>query len=303
MVDISDMAALAGDQHGLVSISQLSNLGFGHSGRQNLVRSGILRPVCRGVKALVGAAATWEQALMAAILRPGAPVTASHRSALRLWGLRTRFEGFEVTVRLPANRRIPGVRVHRSVDLEPEDIVVKAGIPTTSLTRTLCDAGLIFPPGEVQRLVDHAVAGGLTTAAELMAIRRRVSEHGRNGVVKLETAVDGLPSDDTGVESGPEARLLSLLVGAGLPRPDVQHPVSVNGRSYRIDLAYPKYRLGIEYDGFEVHSGLDAFTSDRRRQNDLVGMGWTIRRYTHSDLRDRPEAIVAEVRRHINSFD
>ncbi|HEC11587.1 MAG TPA: hypothetical protein ENI86_18775 [Acidimicrobiales bacterium] len=187
--------------------------------------------------------------------------------------------------------------VHRSVDLEPVDVVTVGGIPVTRPSRTLCDAGLIFPEREIQRLVDHAVATGLTTARELSSIRSRVGEHGRNGVVKLETAVDHLPGTADRAESGPENQLVRILTSSGLPAPEVQYPVRINGRNYRIDLAYPDVMLGLEYDGIEAHSGATAFVSDRRRQNDLLDAGWTIRRYTGADLRDRPEAVITGVRR------
>ncbi len=289
------MADLAGRQHGLVSWRQLSDLGVSRGRLRTLLDWGMLTRIDRGVFCLPGAPPSWERRVMAAVLTPGAPLVASHRTALRLWGLRTGFDEVEVSVRLPAKRDLPGVLVHRSVDLEPVDVCIRDGIPTTTIERTLCDAGLIFLDGEVRRFVEHSVATGLVTPSRLIDIRRRVSEHGRNGVVRLDLAIEGLPRVE-GVESGPELRLLRLLLDAGLPRPEVQHAVEVGGRTYRLDLAYPEVRLGLEYDGFEFHSGLEAFTSDRRRQNHLIDAGWVIRRYTHGDLRDRPGGVVAEVR-------
>ncbi len=303
MSDMSKMVAVAEKQHGLVSTQQLLELGMSRGRRQTLVRSGLLIPHGRGVARLAGSRPSWEQDLLAVMLGTRRTLVASHRAALRLWDLRKGFDDLEVTVRHPGNCQIPGVVVHRSVDLEPSDIVCRNGLPVTSLPRTLCDAGLIFPQHEVQRLVDHAVARNLVNGAELMFVRRRVSEHGRNGVVKLEMAVAGLPPDREDVESGPEGRLLRLILDAGLERPELQYPVEVRGRSYRIDLAYPRLKLGLEYDGYDFHSGPEAFSADRRRQNDLVDSGWTIRRYTHVDLRDRPGVVVAGIRRHLTSSD
>ena len=300
MRDMSGLVRTATRQHGLLTNRQLREAGVTRGRQAGLVGSGLLVPVHRGVLRLAGSAPTWEQRLCAAVLTPGAPVVASHRSALRLWGLRTRFDGLEVTVRRPRNRKISDTIVHRSVDLISADVTSVDGIAVTTVARTLCDAGLIFPEHEVQRLVDHAVATSIVSGGELLAVRRRVGEHGRNGVVKLEAAVDGLPALVGEADSGPEVALLRLLVESGLPTPEAQFEVTTNGRRYRLDLAYPDSLLGLEYDGFDAHSGIARFASDRQRQNDLVDVGWTIRRYTHVDLRERPEAVVAGVRRHLS---
>lgn len=53
---------------------------------------------------------------------------------------------------------------------------------------------------------------------------------------------------DRRAESPMEARVRVVLVMAGMP-PQVQYPVVVNGRSYRLDLACPAQRLAVEYDG------------------------------------------------------
>jgi len=191
------------------------------------------------------------------------------------------------------------VIVHRSVDLIDADVVDHGGIRVTNPARTLCDIGLTSGAESVQNLVDHAVATGLVTIRSLIEVRRRVGEHGRNGVVRLDQAVDGLPTGATVTESGPETRLLRALLEGGLPRPVAQHEVRAGGRNYRLDLAYVDSRLAIEYDGAEVHTRVDNFVGDRRRQNDLVGAGWTILRFTHVDLRDRPWTICSQVSRYL----
>jgi very-short-patch-repair endonuclease len=61
----------------------------------------------------------------------------------------------------------------------------------------------------------------------------------------------------------------------------------------RVDLAYPERRVVIELDGFGPHSGRESFCRDRTRQNQLVLLGWTVLRFTWSDVIERPEATVA----------
>jgi very-short-patch-repair endonuclease len=234
---------------------------------------------------------------MAATLAPGPQRVASHRSALRLWGLRSRDDALEVSVRRPATGALSGIVVHRSVDLEPCDITECDNVALTSVARTLCDAGLIFPATEVQRLVDHAIATEMVTATKLRRVRERVGEHGRNGVIKLDAAVDGLPAGAAATDSGPEIALLRVIEDAGLPAPTLQHPVQLPGGTRFIDVAYPAFRLALEYDGVDEHTRVDRFVDDRVRQNELVVRGWTILRYTHVQLRDRPWEVVTQIRR------
>lgn len=199
-------------------------------------------------------------------------------------------------MRVPGDRRLAGVVVHRSVDLCARDVTDKSGIRVTTPARTLVDAGLRFPETEVQRLADHIISTGLATKSQLIEVRRRVGEHGRNGVVSLDLAIDGLPAGSAGAESGPEVALLRLLSQSGLPSPVLQFPVRVGGRRRRIDVAYPEVLVALEYDGSDVHTRVEGFVEDRRRQNELTAIGWTVLRYTHADLRDRPGAVVAQIR-------
>ncbi|MEM7139745.1 MAG: type IV toxin-antitoxin system AbiEi family antitoxin domain-containing protein [Actinomycetota bacterium] len=288
----------ATSQQGLLSTGQLRELGVSRGVQAGLVKDGVLETSHRGVYRLAGSPSTWLSQLWAAVLAPGAAKVVSHRSALRLWGLRTLDEEIEVTVRYPGSCRLAGLVTHRSVDLKADDVVALDGLPVTTIERTLCDAGLIFPPGEVQRMVDHAAANGLVTAKDLLAFRRRVGEHGRNGVVALETAVEHLPADVGSTDSSGEVALLRLIERAGLrPGIVIQYPITVAGQRRVLDLAYPDERLAIEYDGKDVHTRVDRFVDDRRRQNALVHAGWTVLRFTADDVRTRPIAVAAEIRR------
>ena len=87
-----------------------------------------------------------------------------------------------------------------------------------------------------------------------------------------------------------ETRLRWLLLRAGLPRPEVQ--AQIPEARARADLYYPQARLIIEYDG---GSHRDRMVEDNRRQNLLVNAGYTVLRFTASDIYARPETIVAQV--------
>jgi very-short-patch-repair endonuclease len=49
-------------------------------------------------------------------------------------------------------------------------------------------------------------------------------------------------------------------------------------------------------DGWAWHHDAEAFRRDRQRQNVLVLAGWTVLRFTWSDLTHRPDRVIHDVR-------
>ena len=138
--------------------------------------------------------------------------------------------------------------------------------------------------------IDTALRARLLTLARLDAWL--TDRRGRKGVVALRRLIK---LADPASESPMETRLRLLLVLAGLPRPDVQVELrDERGRFLgRVDLYYPASRLAIEYDGSHHR---DTLVGDNRRQNDLLGAGYDLLRFTKADLSQTPDAVVARVR-------
>lgn len=298
MRDITDLARQAAGQRGLLTSHDLHRLGFGRHERATLTGCGLLQRVRRGLFVIAGTPDTWEHRMMRACLAPSQGGVASHRSALRLWDLRGRDddgEPIEITVRGTAPT-IEGVVVHHSGDLEPTDVHTVAGIPVTSVARTLCDAGAVLPERVVGWLTERAIGVGLVSIEELHAFRRRVARRGRDGVGPLGRRLDDLPRAAAACESPQEIALARLLRDHGMPEPVPQFELEARGHRFRIDLAYPPARLLLEYDGYDAHVGRAQFGRDRWRQNLLVLDGWTVLRFTLEDLRERPTWLVGRVR-------
>lgn len=89
-----------------------------------------------------------------------------------------------------------------------------------------------------------------------------------------------------------ERLLVRLLRAAGITGWELGHPV----QGYLIDLAFPRQRVAVEVDGWAWHVAADRFVDDRRRQNALVNLQWTVLRFTWHDLVGRPDAVVHEIR-------
>jgi very-short-patch-repair endonuclease len=102
-------------------------------------------------------------------------------------------------------------------------------------------------------------------------------------------------------ESPLETRLRLLLHDAGIPPETLQFVVrdAVGYPLARIDLAWPSRLLDVEADGAGPHSDPEALFRDRERQNELIGLGWTVLRFTWADVIHRPAYVVACVARHL----
>ena len=88
-----------------------------------------------------------------------------------------------------------------------------------------------------------------------------------------------------------EARL--VMLNGGLPPPELQYEVvDASGRLWRLDFAWPEYRVAAEYDGVDWHSGPDAFRRDRARAAALQDLSWVVVPIIAEDVRRRPEQLV-----------
>jgi len=95
-----------------------------------------------------------------------------------------------------------------------------------------------------------------------------------------------------------ETRLRLLLAASGLRRPISQYEVRDADGVFvaRVDLAYPRQRLALEYDG-DHHRGRATFRRDVARLNELRLCGWTVLRFTSDDVLRLPTRVSSQVRR------
>ncbi len=241
----------------------------------------------------------WERDLLAGVLAAQVQglAVASHRSAARLYGFRTVDDDVELSIRYPRQLTLPGVEIHRSRDLVPEDTTYVEGIPCATPVRTICDLGLIFPSTEMARVLRHSIATGQVNRQECWDLRYRLSRQGRNGVGMLGDVLDELPKRAELTETGIEVLLLQICEKWNLPAPALQHPVVVGGQFYRLDFAYSVEKVFIETDGVDTHIQPSQIADDGGRQNLLVASGWHPLRFTYRQLHDQPAWCARTLRR------
>jgi hypothetical protein len=164
-----------------------------------------------------------------------------------------------------------GVRA-RTRDLAPEDIMTIAGLRITTPLRTAVDLGCHLRRREAFAALCQLAALHDLTPADLQREARRLAK--RRGVVQLrELCAWAEPR----VESPREAWTLLAIIDAGLPAPEPQWWVLVDGvPTYRLDFAYPARRVCVEYDGDEAHGTAQQQADDRRRRQWLRDNGWIV---------------------------
>ncbi len=99
-----------------------------------------------------------------------------------------------------------------------------------------------------------------------------------------------------------EHELLVLLRRAGL-NPVAQYVVTVGGRAIaRVDFALPGIRLAIEADGYGTHALRPGFERDREKSADLQVAGWWLLSFTATQIRQRPDWVVATVLKRVQQL-
>lgn len=190
-------------------------------------------------------------------------------------------------------RSRPGIVIVRRDVLHPGEITAVDGVRVTGRLRTSFDLARLLPLDDGVVAVDALARGEFSPD---LLLHFTVRYRARRGV---RAALETLNWTDPRAGSPPETRLRLILVRAGLPRPVAQHPVLDDDRreALWLDLAYPRHRLGVEYDGGQHFATPEAARADARRHTRLVAAGWRVLRYTAADLRDAPDRIVDDVRR------
>lgn len=159
-------------------------------------------------------------------------------------------------------------------------------LPRTDPTGAAWESAVWLEPLRSVAIVDSLLGRGLTTATALAEVAAAYVH--RPGARRAQW-VFGLADADA--QSPPGSQLRVRLVLADFPRPVTRHPVHVpGGLVLHPELAWPQYRVAVEYDGREYPH------RDRLRLDQLVGAGWLVLHVTSQRLyRDFP-TVAREIR-------
>jgi hypothetical protein len=275
-----ELSQAAATQYGVVDIDHALQ----HVSERQLqyaVEEGRLEPIFAktGTYRFSGAPEYWEQRLFAACLATGG--VASHRSAGRLSSV-SYVPALRLELTVPADRvvRLEGVRAHRSNRIPASHVTTYAGIPVTTGARTVIDLSAVVSDETLEKVIDDALRRGVTTVADLRLCFEELAGRGRRRIAHLRPLLAARdPSFHPGANTA-ELRVVNWVVEASLPRPVQQVWVVADGKRYCLDFAYPEWKIGWEWDGWEDHGLRRAFSYDRGRRNDLELAGWFILQFT-----------------------
>jgi len=161
----------------------------------------------------------------------------------------------------------------RSRDLQTVDVMMLGGVRVTTPLRTALDLGCCLRRREAfAAMTALARLHGLT---QQDLVRQLGRYRGRRGVIQLRELVGLL---DPRIESQREAWVLLAIADAGVALPEPQFWIVIDGvPTYRLDFAYHRLRVCVEYDGVEAHEkSEEQRDNDRARRRWLRDHGWTV---------------------------
>ena len=174
-------------QAGYFTAAQARLAGFSHALVSYHVQAGLFERICPGVYRLKRFPASPNEDLFIAWLRVGQRAVISHDSALALYDLSDLLpNAIHLTVPRTASRRHPGLRLHTNW-LEPGEVTHYAGLPVTTVPRTIADVAARGLGEElVRQAIAEALQRGLTTTKYLHAT---ASRHGGRAYRLIEQAL------------------------------------------------------------------------------------------------------------------
>jgi predicted transcriptional regulator of viral defense system len=287
--DRRGLAAMATQQHGVVSIRQLERLGFWPTTVHRELAAGRLHRLHRGVYAVGHRRLSWHGHCLAAVLA-NSPSVASHFSAGWLWGLLLNRPSGKFHLTTPNQRhRKRDFVLHRAA-LADEDRAVVEGIPVTSLARTLLDLAAEVSLDRVCRFLARAEADERLDLRALESVLARCGNH--PGRSTLRTALDIYKPDLAITRSGVESEFRDLVRKAGLPPPSMNFVVA----GYELDAYWPEERFAVELEVYETHGNRASFEADPVRHEELLLVGIEVIRVTGPRLNREPATVTRRLR-------
>jgi very-short-patch-repair endonuclease len=284
------MERMATRQHGVVALWQLIGLGFGIRAVERRIRDGRLNQLHRNVYAVGHRRSTQRSFWWAAVLAYGNESLLSHRSAAALWELsRQRAGPIDVTASMgrqgPSRRE--GIWIHRG-RLHPEDREERAGIPVTSVARTLFDYAEVEDFGRLEKAWEEADRLKRLRLGEVERVCER--GYGRRALKPIMRLLAEARAV-TRTRSPLEDRFQDFCRHFDLP----PHSTNVEVLGKEVDVLWPAAKLIAELDSWEFHSHRAAFQRDRARDTRLLVAGYRTVRVTHDRLDTEATALAAEI--------
>jgi predicted transcriptional regulator of viral defense system/very-short-patch-repair endonuclease len=294
------LMALAAEQHWIVTIAELIELGFSRSAIARLVQARRLHPLHRGVYVVGHPDASREGRRLAAVKACGEGALLSFRAAGAHHGLRES-QAARIDVTVPGDRRLSrsGIRIHRCSTLITEDRTMVDAIPCTSVARTLLDLASLIDDRGVERALERAEILEVYDHRQIVSLLGRLRGH--PGTPRLARVAEAANPGTTISRSDLEEALLRVCRCAGLPEPELNQSILLGGVHTEVDFLWRAERVIVEVDSWKYHRQRGQFRRDRRRDQLLELEGWGHARFTDTEVKYEATHVEGVIRRLLSS--
>ncbi|MFY0407984.1 DUF559 domain-containing protein [Solicola sp. PLA-1-18] len=254
-----------------------------------MLRGPQVRRLWRGVYVAAGVELSFWDWLCACFLVLPLDAAASHTTALRVYGIdlgRPWPLHFSTNTAAVCEHR--EIRLHRRVGRLHTQIVRQ--IRVLGPDRTVLDCARLLNPVQLIQAMEALIHAGWTTRDQLAAY---LTTCHLDGVVRARRAFVLVRE---GSESVMETLLRLMIVFARLPEPACNADIrDARGRFVaRGDLVLARWKVLVEYDGWQHERDAGQRAHDLRRREDLEAAGWRLVVVTVDDLKD-PHRVVRRV--------
>ena len=289
-----------------MTAAELACAGFSGEQVRVLVRNDILRPVRRGIYAKAGRARQLagsqlgERALRvaAAVTAAGPRAVGSHHDAALLHGLALLDKPPDDVIAIsrppdsPGSRRpMPGIKLYLA-GLPASHVAVVAGVPVTTVSRTVVDLARTMPFRSGVVVADSALHSGRASKPELGAVIAACERW--PGVSRARQVAEFA---DRLSESPFESIARVAFRDGGLPPPELQVWVGDDaGQIGRVDFLWRRHGTVAEADGALKYADPERARRQLRRDARLREAGFEVVHFTWAELMTAPEQVISSIR-------
>jgi hypothetical protein len=163
----------------------------------------------------------------------------------------------------------------------------------------LVDLAGVLAREALREVMEQAFRRKIVSTSEIRRVLRLMPARGKAGTGTVASLLEE-GSWHEGAQSELERQAMRLFREFGLPRPQREYPVIEGDRRLAVaDFAWPIAKVIVEAEGFQFHSGREAWENDIARYNLLALRGWTVLRLTRDHLRDGGEEFATSLARAI----
>lgn len=306
-----DLVSLARGQGGVFLARQARAAGLTHRDLTLLSRHGVLVHLRRGAYALVAVtgAKLSDRARHKLLARSGllallGEAWVSHQSAAALHGIdlhRPDLSVVHVTRPGLASSRVEAGIAHHDGGLPPHHRAVVDGVPVVSLGRAVIDIARSHTFEQAVVAADSALHAGLTRGDLDEALDFCRDWPGAAQAGRVVGFADGR------TESGGESLTRCVLAHGGFPPDEIQLVLLVGSHEVRVDFAWTRWRVILEFDGKVKYGRSLAPEGDpsevawreRRRELAIERLGWVVVRVTWAEVVFNPQVVIDRVRQGI----